>query len=261
MIRFKGYSTVIVMLLFSLLFAQAIGVNADTLSGAAFSADTYQKGPQGSEKFGKIFVQNNLVRTEIIGKNDREIRIFDADKSVSYLLDPDKRQYREIPYTSMPLQKSLQDGEVNPCDELANLHCERLGVTNISGRDAVEWDIFVTQGENNLRIRQWVDAERGNILRYITDTGEYSELKLLGTDRLGDRTVEKWEMVFSDGAQSNRRSLSWFDPVLNLTVKEEYPEGYVREIRNIRVQVQKPELFLIPVGYQKIDSPDPSIDQ
>jgi hypothetical protein len=249
--RIRRYRIFLLCSLCVLLVLPVCALHAAKPSAVAFSAATYQKGPQGTEKLGKIFVQGSFVRTEI-NAADRDVKIFDTDKGVSYQLYPDRRQYLEMPYVSTLFQKNPADGEINPCAGMSGAQCERLGVTTISGRDAVEWNITVTQDKKTIRIRQWIDSQRGFVLRHVTDQGEYSELQLLGRVKLGNRDVEKWEMSVSDGEQPPQHTLSWFDPELNLAIKEEFPGGYVRELRNVRIDPQDPRLFVIPGDYQKI---------
>ena len=78
---------------------------------------------------------------------------------------------------------------------------------------------------------------------------------MIGPDTLEGRRVEKWEMTMRQGNQAPQTSTQWFDPELKLAVREEFPGGYVRELRNIHVGQQAMDLFQIPAGFQKVTPP------
>ena len=50
----------------------------------------------------------------------------------------------------------------------------------------------------------------------------------------------------------------WYDPQLKIAIREELPGGYFRELRDIRVGAQSPQLFTIPAGYQLTKAPQKS---
>jgi hypothetical protein len=78
------------------------------------------------------------------------------------------------------------------------------------------------------------------------------EQRLLAMEVLHGRPVEKWEMILTQGEQPAQRSSRWFDPQLNLAIKEANSGGYVRELQNITVGPQDPGLFKIPEQFKQI---------
>ncbi|MCG8428243.1 MAG: hypothetical protein MI754_12880 [Chromatiales bacterium] len=233
-----------------LLFGAAEALS-DELERLAFSAETYQVGAAGKEKKGRIFVLGDLVRTEIDQGEDQVIKIFDLKKQVSYLLDPQRKQYQETPYRAVSLQVTVRPS--NPCEGVTDAECKRVGDTSIAGRNAVEWDMLLRRNDKNYFVKQWIDIERGFVLRYLTEDGHYSSMEPLGVEQLDGRKVEKWMLVSFDGEQRERRSVSWFDPQLNMVIKEEHPGGYLREMRTIRVGPQEPGQFEVPADYRRVD--------
>ncbi|MES9936902.1 MAG: hypothetical protein ABW153_10690 [Sedimenticola sp.] len=232
-----------------------IGVHAGQVSVAApstvqFSADTYQKGQNGQESMGKIYVGDGMMRTEMQQSGQQVIQIMDTKRQAAWVLYPAHRSYMEMSGGSMPANQS-SGAAANPCQGLAGAQCRKLGQESVSGRAATKWEVNLTQQGKSYQSYQWLDNERGLVLRQESSGGR-SELKLLGMEKLEGRTVEKWEMNFSQGKQPAQRSYRWFDPELNLAVREEFPGGFVREMKNIRVAPQDPSLFTLPAGYKKI---------
>jgi len=80
---------------------------------------------------------------------------------------------------------------------------------------------------------------------------------MIGVETLNGRTVEKWQMTLSPPGQKSQKSIRWFDLQLNLAIREEYPGGYVRELKNIRVGPQPESLFSIPAGYSIFEQKQP----
>jgi len=101
-------------------------------------------------------------------------------------------------------------------------------------------------------MHQWIDAERGLVLRSESSSGDRTELSLIGNDSVGSRLTEKWEVAVTGGGGSVVRSYLWYDPALEVVVREELPSGYARELTNIRIGTQPGTLFSVPRGYKKI---------
>lgn len=241
------------ILIFSFLL-QSSQIFAAQMEWDAFSAETFQQTPDGGRKQGRIFVQGDYVRTEQIDGEDELIRLFDTAKGVSYQLIPRRKEYREMPYHSVAFARKSAATEVNPCNGLTGASCEKGAAIKISGRDALEWDIVITQGDEKYRMKQWIDTQRGMLLRYVAETGEYSDMRLLRNETLGGRKVEKWEMTVGDGKNAPQKIINWFDVELNMAIREEHENGAIREMRNIRIGAQDPQLFIIPEGYQIISA-------
>lgn len=226
-------------------------VFADSHAAVQFSADIYQKGQGGQESSGRIFVGAGQMRTEMTQGGQQVVQIVDNKRQMTWVLYPSQRSYMEMAGRGAP-QAQPESGEANPCQAMPGAQCNKLGPEKVGGRDAVKWQISYSQQGKQIQTTQWLDKARGIVLRQESANGQRSEMKMLGLEKLGNRTVEKWEMTFSQGNQPAQRSYRWFDPELNLAVREEFPGGYVREMRNIRVAPQDPGLFTQPSGYKKI---------
>ena len=104
--------------------------------------------------------------------------------------------------------------EHDPCDGWQAVTCRRVGVDQVAGRSAVQWEMSVTREGKTLTGTQWLDVERGLPLKYAMPNGQAMELKQLGTETIAGRAVEKWEMTVTMPNQTPVRTLQWFDPVL-----------------------------------------------
>jgi hypothetical protein len=105
------------------------------------------------------------------------------------------------------------------------------------------------------RSLHWIDPQRQMPLRQILPDGRVTELTLHGQQRLNGRQVEHWEQSLSLPDGEIQRASQWYDPQLQIAIREELPGGYFRELRNIVVAVQPAQLFEVPAGYQRLERP------
>jgi hypothetical protein len=220
-----------------------------------FSADTVQTSPQG-QITGKLYISNGRMRTDMLQDGHQLIQIVDPSQQVSWTVFPENKSYMErrgqvSPAAGAPTQAS----GTSPCQNAPEASCRSLGQRSVAGRTAEGWEITVTREGKTIRGTQWNDVARGVPLLQEFEGGPKSELKMVGKDTVDGRPVEKWELSITqpDGKMSG--STQWYDPALNLTVREEWPGGYVRELRNIKVGPQPDDLFRVPSGYQQVTPP------
>lgn len=226
----------------------ATGWSADAVQ---FSADMYKKGPQG-EEFARIYVGDQQTRSEMTQNDRKLILIVDTKNQVSRLIDPANRSYMEQRGNMPPPDSGKDEGEVNPCRGIQGAQCRRLGEEDVAGRPAIKWDMTSQQQGKIIQSTLWIDTERDTILRQTTSTGRSMEIELMGKETLGGRPVEKWKVSISQSGGSAQESYRWYDPQLNLDIREELPGGYIRELRNIKLGKQDPGLFKVPAGFKKV---------
>ncbi len=226
-------------------------------SGAPFSADTIQSGPQGPVSKGKMYVGKNRMRVEGEQQGRQFIRITDDDKQVEWILFPDQRTYMERrapPGTPEKAERSA--GDTNPCAvPTPGMQCTKLGTETLSGRKTDKWEISFSQQGQTMKTTQWIDTDRGTPLRQEMAGGQSMDLKLVGTETLDGRKVEKWEVTAILPNQAPSKSYQWYDPELRLAVRQDLPGGYVSELKNIRVGDQPDSVFSIPEGYSRTEQP------
>jgi len=241
--------------------ALAIGLLAVTsgmvLAGTEFSAETSQHGPQGTLSSGKLFVGDKRVRAELSHQGQQIIRITDEGRGVEWMLFPDRKKYMEQalsgPGAAMPGTRTIWAKD--PCASMPGLTCRQLGEEKIGGRTAVKWEMVASHQERTMKSTQWIDKERGVPLRQELFDGQTTALKFVAMEELNGRRVEKWEMIATMPGRPETRTFQWFDPELELAVRQEFPGGMVSELKNIRVGKQPDDLFKVPAGYERMTVP------
>jgi hypothetical protein len=63
--------------------------------------------------------------------------------------------------------------------------------------------------------------------------------------------VSHAKMFWNDGSV---RATQWYDPELDIVVRQQADDGAIDELRNIRLETASAEMFAIPEGYRTVDS-------
>ncbi len=225
-----------------------------------FSAETRQIGPQGVMGTGRIFVSGNRTRTEITQQGKLIVQIADGDRGVGYTLDPAQKLYMEQPGSASG--KGQPDLAKDPCAGAPAAACENLGKEDVAGRRAVKRAIKLRNSEGKeSRTVQWLDVERGVVLRSEGSDGTRMEMHMVGHEMIDDRSAEKWEMTVTRKGSEPTHSYQWYDPELGVAIREEFPGGYSREMSNIRIGSQPDSLFSVPADYRKVSAGDGAVPQ
>ncbi len=243
-----------------ILFASCLCVASTGALGASsnvqFSAQTVQSSPDKTTRHAQIYVGDNQVRLDYQQDGQQMVEIYDLKNQRALLLMPEQRSYmeRKLPQSGIR-NPMLPSKETSPCTMLPDAQCKQLGRETLSGRPVVKWEMVVTQDDQPLRSLHWIDAERNMPLRQKFPDGTVTEMRLLGQESLGGRATERWEITTTRSDEESMTSTQWYDPQLNIAIREELPGGYFRELRNIRVGAQSPQLFTVPDGYQLTQAP------
>ena len=243
-----------------ILFASCLCVASTGALGASsnvqFSAQTVQSSPDKTTRHAQIYVGDNQVRLEYQQDGQQMVEIYDMKNQRALLLMPEQRSYmeRKLPQGGIR-NPMLPSKETSPCTMLPEAKCKQLGRETLYGRPVVKWEMVVTQDDQPLRSLHWIDAERNMPLRQTFPDGTVTEMQLLGQEPLSGRVAERWEITTARSDKESMTSTQWYDPQLNIAIREELPGGYFRELRNIRVGAQSPQLFTVPAGYQLTKAP------
>jgi hypothetical protein len=241
-----------------LLGAAAVLAARVEAEGAQFSADMIRQGPDGQTTSGKMYVGDGRVRMEMSQQGKDVVRITDQNRGMEWVLFPDQKKYLERgggPGAAQGQPQGAPSAEADPCAGVPGLVCTRVGVEDVGGRPAVKWEMSMTQQGEALSGAQWLDQERGIPLKSVMPNGQTMELKILGQESVDGRSVEKWQLTTSVPNQDPMQTYQWYDPELQLAVREEFPGGYVSELKDIRVGSQPDDLFVVPAGYERMTMP------
>ncbi len=244
----------ILVLGLSLLLAGMPLARAASPAALEFSADTVQTDPQKNQRVGHIFVGKHRVRSESQQNGQPVVNIVDTENRVTWVLYPRQRSY--IEYRMGTQQAGAEPG--SPCEGLPGAQCKKLGEERMQGRLATKWQVSMPSQGGTVESTQWIGKQHSILLRQEIKGGPVMEQRMLQVEQFDGRAVEKWEMTVRQGEQPVQRSLRWFDPQLNLAIREESPQGYVRELRNITIGPQNPDLFLVPAEFKKIEPQQPN---
>jgi outer membrane lipoprotein-sorting protein len=234
----------------------ALSARAD-LAGQEFTAEMVQRGPEGPISTGKMYVGGARMRTEMDHQGQQVVRITDETRGLEWILFPAQQQYMERPLGGPPGAQtpSAAAAAADPCAGMPGVTCRKVGEEPISGRPAVKWEMVATHQGQTMTSTQWIDKERGVPLRQEMPGGQSTELKLVGMETLDGRSVEKWEVTTTQPGGAPTRTFQWYDPELKIAVRQEFPGGFVSELKGIRVGKQGDHLFSIPAGYERITAP------
>ena len=228
------------------------------IAGQQFSADMISRKPDGQSMAGKMYVGDGRIRLESTQDGQALIRITDQKQGMEWLLFPDRKTFMEHrvgPAGGAEAAKLAPSAETDPCTGLQGLTCRRVGEEDVAGRTAVKWEMSVSRDGETLTGAQWIDVQRGLPLKYQMPNGQSMELKMVGTETIGGRGVEKWQMTSVAPNQAPVQTFQWYDPDLKLSIREEFGGGFVRELTNIQVGAQPDQLFSVPEGYSRMEQP------
>jgi hypothetical protein len=120
----------------------------------------------------------------------------------------------------------------------------------LNGRSARKWLLRI-KGEEQ---QQWNDAIHHFPIQ-IVKAGQVVMAKVfIGTEVLDGRQVERWRTLQQD-TRSIVENEQWYDPQLNIAIRQEAQDGSFRALRNIQLGSQADALFELPQGYRKLDAP------
>jgi len=228
---------------------------AADLAGAEFSAEMLQRGPDGSTT-GRMFVGDGRMRVEVSRQGRELVRITDEEEGLEWVLFPEERRFIEHAFSEQAAGAlGAIESKKTPCTGMPGFECRKLDEGIVQGRPATRWEIRGSHQGQTYTSTQWIDTERGIPLIQELPNGQRTELKFIGNEEIDGRDVEKWEMVVTAPNRPETRTYQWYDPELELAIKQEFPGGVVNELRNIQVGEQPDDLFVVPEGYTRMAPP------
>jgi len=232
----------------------AIPALAQAAQVVQFSAQAIERAPSGVERAAGLFVGAGAVRTEYRANGEPVVEIVVMARGRRLIMYPSRSEYIEMTGHSVP-DLSADQVAVNPCAGIPEARCNRIGDDITAGRKAVKWEKLTKQQGKTVRTLLWIDKEYGFSLKELLPDGSLTELRLIGREKIAGRNTEKWQRLITMPDGSRQDMMQWYDPELKLTVREQLPNGFTRELRQIKLASQPAELFQVPAGYRKIEPP------
>lgn len=217
-------------------------------TGKPFSATAVQLTPGGTIQT-KVFIGNNAIRNEYLHNGQQVIEIIYPDENRRVLLFPAEKAYTEQHAPAFP--DSHVADKNSPCADMPGTLCRRIGEEKVNGIDTEKWEFSRVMQGRPLYSIHWVDKQRRLPVREFFPDGSVIEMHLLGDETINKRHAEKWRRQIMRASGERSQFLQWYDPELKLVIREEHPDGYVRELRDIKPGAPNKSLFTIPQGYER----------
>jgi len=233
----------------------AVSGTAHAESNVQFSGLAVQSGPEGKTREAQVYVGDNQVRLEHNRNGQPMVEIYDMKHQRMLLLVPQQKVYMQRDLAPGMAGNPIKPPEdSNPCASLPDARCKKIGSDTLYGRSVSQWEMSVERDGETLNSLHWMDDQRHMSLRDVWPDGSTTESVLQGKETLHGRPTERWEQTTTQADGKKHTTKQWYDPELQIAIREEMPGGFFREIRDIRVGPQPAELFSIPAGYQRVES-------
>ena len=228
---------------------------------ASFTADAVQTKPGQGMRYGKLFVSDTATRFEFQQRGRPVIQIIDKKAGVTRLLFPLSKTYLEfkgdadagiadIVNLSTPCPKPL------PGKDAPKMSCTKTGDESRGAFRLEKWKVTYEKSPQSGMI--WWDPERKMALRQEMPGGNVIQMNYLGEVPYSKtRNVENWEVLFMTPFGRYQRGMMMYDKEIKLPVMQNFPDGTMRELRNLEVGEQAADLFKVPADYKKIEPPKP----
>jgi len=221
-------------------------------AGKPFSATAVQITPQGVVQT-RIYISQDAIRNEYEQNGRKFIEIIHPDENKRVMLFPAEKIFIEQYAPAFPDRRVT--GGNSPCDKLPGTLCRKLGDEVVNGIETEKWEFTRVEKGRPVHTLHWIDRKRQLPVREFFSDGVAVEMFLLGDDEVSKRKAEKWRMQVMGANGKRAQFLQWYDRELKLVIREEHPDGYVRELRDIKVGKLKSSLFSVPKGYERKAQP------
>jgi hypothetical protein len=242
-------------LLFSLMFMLALATAQAQQAMVEFSAETVESGMQGGEQTGKLYVGKDRIRTDIDANGQTLIQIIDLKAQEALMINTQEKSFLRRQAGGGDMLSEQKTDSASPCEGMENITCKQTGKEQIYGRPAIKWEFTSKAGGKTESMTIWLDEQRGIPTRQVMPDGSSMEMWMLGPDTIGGRQAEKWELTMTGPDGKSTSSYQWYDPAIQMNIREEAGNGYFRELRNIKLGKQPDSLFKVPEGYEEVSMP------
>ena len=100
---------------------------------------------------------------------------------------------------------------------------------------------------------QWIDKKHQILVHQQNPDGSVLDVKILDDQEINGRQVRRVDMNAIDSDGNSVRATQWYDPVLDIVVRQQADDGAIDELRNIKLETIKTEMFAIPEGANIIE--------
>jgi hypothetical protein len=184
------------------------------------------------------------------------VQIFDNKNSKVIWLDSAKKVYIERELTDQQAAPVMAGTEkkYNPCDDFPGAECTRLKSAELNDRQTDKWLITIRVDGRDQHVFQWIDKKHRILVRQENPDGSVLDVKILDDREVNGRKVRRVDINAIDSEGNSVHATQWYDPILDIVVRQQSDDGAIDELRNIKVETVNAEMFAIPDGYRTVDS-------
>lgn len=148
-----------------------------------FSATRVQTLPQDKIMTSKMYVGDQVMRTEVTYEGQTRITIVNRKERLAWMINPAKKEYVEMREPAPSGQSSssrapLPDEPGSPClDKREDFQCRKLAEETVNGRRVQKWQFVTTQQGKTLQSLVWIDTALRMPVRQEFPGGMVSELR------------------------------------------------------------------------------------
>ncbi len=221
----------------------------------SFTADAVQM--RGTEtSHAKMFWNDGSVRFEYMDKGVPMVQIFDSKNKKVIWLDAGKKVYIQRELTDQLAVPAATQAvkKYSPCDEFPDAECTRLKSAELNERRTDKWLVTFNVDGRDQHLFQWIDKKYQILVRQENPDGSVLDVKILEDQEVNGRKVRKVDMVATSPDGSSIHGIQWYDSRLNIVVRQQADDGAIDELRNIKIEQIKAEMFAVPEGYKTVES-------
>lgn len=244
---FRQIQTIVTSVFILLLSLRAFAVELSV----EFSADAIQIAPGSPSLYSKMYVSRAAVRTETTRQGRYVIDIVYPHEGKRLILFPDKKLYLEQSDLGASTAWAGRSAKT-PCEGMKKTSCRKLGSEVLRNTSVEKWQVDRKAEGKTLSSLHWIDIDRKLAIKEMLSDGSVSELIMFGKGQLDGRNVESWESRYYSPTGQFSKSKQWYDPELKIVIRDEQNNGYLRELKNIKVGSQDKKLFILPADYVKV---------
>ena len=217
----------------------------------SFSADAIQL-RDGQFSHARLFWSEGRVRFEYVEDGVPMVQIYDTVNNKVIWLDTEAQLFMvqavsdEQQFDPMIKKKSTL---THPCDSRESAVCTRLKDVVINDRNTVKWLVTETFNDFDEHTFLWIDKAHGLVVRQELPDDSFMTVVIDDDQEFDGRKVRK--LTISEFAMDFRNiTTQWYDEALNIIIRQQYENGSMDELRNIKIEDVSAEKFSIPESYR-----------
>lgn len=249
-------SDMIEKLILKLLFVAVTLMLSSSVYAISFSADAVQI-REGQFSHARMFWSDGRVRFEYLDNGVPMAQIYDTKNNKVIWLDTENKLYvkKDLPPGQAidPMVKESRTSS-NPCDLIEDAECTRLKETVLNGRNTVKWLVTMQYQGMDRHMFQWIDKQYEVVVRQENPDSSVMEVSIDDGQEMNGRKVRKLDILFQSEEELKHYGTQWYDSELNIVVRQQYENGIMDELRNIKVESVGNNMFTVPNGYKAFDA-------